>query len=730
MDAPARAVSGLTPSAKALYVAGAAQELPHGVVLYVVPSDGDPRGGGCRRALLPRARSKGLSRVGGRSRGPAVSARMKSIPTGALAPHVGVTSARARALHALATGAARVIVASAAALLPRVSAPERLLAASIELRPGPGHRARRPRRSAGRRRLHAARIRRTSTGSSPSAEAFSTCFRPATAQPVRLEFIGDTIESIRTYDPARSDRSSRSIRSASSRCATCCRMGRRRIHVRSVGDALRLPRPRQGDSRILVSERDEVETQRRSSWSSRWSEATGRRSPNAGRQPPRAPARRRSPTCSRSGMTFAAGSSTRRRSLNSGSDAPMCRRRIRAAPANVSVEPAGGRDARAASPTGSPRFAACERPGRDHVCSWPRQPGRAERTIELLKEYEVFAAPVERAEDAKYAAVLVAVGRAVARLPAARRRPADLRGSRRLRGRTPGPGAPPAGHARRSFRICATSRSAISSSTSITASACSSASSRSASATARRSSSSCATPARTSSSCRSSGSISSRSTPARTRPPVDRLGGTSWERAKSRVKKAMRDMAEELLKLYAARRAVPGHAFSADSHWQQEFEDAFEYELTPDQRTRDRRHQARHGIADADGPPAVRRRRLRQDGSGDARRVQGGDGRQAGRVPRADDRAGVPASRRRSRSGSPASRSGSRWSAGSAARPSRRSRSPTSPPARSTSSSARIGCCRRTSSSATSACWSWTRSSASASRTRRGSSSCGGRSTC
>src|SRR5207244_12679677 len=70
-----------------------------------------------------------------------------------------------------------------------------------------------------------------------------------------------------------------------------------------------------------------------------------------------------------------------------------------------------------------------------------------------------------------------------------------------------------------------------------------------------------------------------------TRPPIDRLGGTSWERAKTRVKKAMRDMAEELLKLYAARRAVRGHAFSPDSHWQQEFEDAFAYELTPDQQS-------------------------------------------------------------------------------------------------------------------------------------------------
>ena len=68
-----------------------------------------------------------------------------------------------------------------------------------------------------------------------------------------------------------------------------------------------------------------------------------------------------------------------------------------------------------------------------------------------------------------------------------------------------------------------------------------------------------------------------------TRPALDRLGGTSWEKAKTRVKKAMRDMAEELLKLYAQRKAVPGHGFAPDTHWQEEFEDAFPHELTPDQ---------------------------------------------------------------------------------------------------------------------------------------------------
>jgi transcription-repair coupling factor (superfamily II helicase) len=68
-------------------------------------------------------------------------------------------------------------------------------------------------------------------------------------------------------------------------------------------------------------------------------------------------------------------------------------------------------------------------------------------------------------------------------------------------------------------------------------------------------------------------------------PNLDKLGGTTWEKAKTRVKKAMRDMAEELLKLYAARKAVVGHAFTADSHWQQEFDDAFPFDLTADQQS-------------------------------------------------------------------------------------------------------------------------------------------------
>jgi transcription-repair coupling factor (superfamily II helicase) len=68
-------------------------------------------------------------------------------------------------------------------------------------------------------------------------------------------------------------------------------------------------------------------------------------------------------------------------------------------------------------------------------------------------------------------------------------------------------------------------------------------------------------------------------------PRIDKLGGTGWTKVKSRVKSSLRDMAEELLELYAERKAARGHAFGEDTPWQREFEASFEYEETPDQLT-------------------------------------------------------------------------------------------------------------------------------------------------
>jgi transcription-repair coupling factor (superfamily II helicase) len=68
-------------------------------------------------------------------------------------------------------------------------------------------------------------------------------------------------------------------------------------------------------------------------------------------------------------------------------------------------------------------------------------------------------------------------------------------------------------------------------------------------------------------------------------PQLDRLGGLGWQKTKAKAKRAMRDMADELLRLYAERKLVGGFAFAADTPWQSEFEDGFEYVLTPDQET-------------------------------------------------------------------------------------------------------------------------------------------------
>jgi transcription-repair coupling factor (superfamily II helicase) len=68
-------------------------------------------------------------------------------------------------------------------------------------------------------------------------------------------------------------------------------------------------------------------------------------------------------------------------------------------------------------------------------------------------------------------------------------------------------------------------------------------------------------------------------------PTLDRLGGLGWQKTKAKAKRAMRDMADELLRLYAERKLVGGYAFAADTPWQREFEDGFEYVLTADQET-------------------------------------------------------------------------------------------------------------------------------------------------
>ena len=66
-------------------------------------------------------------------------------------------------------------------------------------------------------------------------------------------------------------------------------------------------------------------------------------------------------------------------------------------------------------------------------------------------------------------------------------------------------------------------------------------------------------------------------------PSLHRLGGADWAKTKGRARKAVREIAAELIRLYSARTASPGYAFSPDTPWQRELEDAFPYVETPDQ---------------------------------------------------------------------------------------------------------------------------------------------------
>ncbi len=66
-------------------------------------------------------------------------------------------------------------------------------------------------------------------------------------------------------------------------------------------------------------------------------------------------------------------------------------------------------------------------------------------------------------------------------------------------------------------------------------------------------------------------------------PRIDRLGSGTWKKVKEHVKKAVKNLAKDLVELYSARSSLQGHAFSKDTEWQYEFESGFRYEETPDQ---------------------------------------------------------------------------------------------------------------------------------------------------
>lgn len=571
-DRPASAWAGLTPTAKAL-AAVVMCRAATGVTLLVVPTDqdvdqmtGDARyfygalegasGVAIDRAVLPYP-------------------SLQVDPYRGMTPHFRVTAARARALHAAAAGTARLIVASAAALLPRLSPPARLLAAARELRSGS---------EIDPFALADLLVDAGFTREDPVDERGSFAIRggivdvfPAGAsEPVRLEFVGDMVETLRHFDPV-TQRSTGSIDQVGI------------VPVRERFD----PTGAQQDVSVLdfltsahglhllVSESEQVSQQ---AMKVREQLEVSYRDADARGHDPTAPPDDLFVPWGDLEARLAHAPRLEELAIDDRSDvigpAAVAARHVRCQPAQEFRGRVGDwiADIRAARSRG------------DTVLFVAESAGRAERTVEILREYELVGIPVDRTEDAHAAAVLIGVGNLSRgfRLTDAglqvyaetdvfeeERRAQEKRRSLArtflsdLRDLKVGDLVVHVDHGIGEFvglkQINPTGRSLTGA----------------------------AADVQEFLELRYHGDdklfvpverldLVQKYTGG-TRPALDRLGGATWEKAKTRVKKAMLDMAEELLKLYAQRRAVPGHAFAPDTHWQEEFEAAFPYELTVDQ---------------------------------------------------------------------------------------------------------------------------------------------------
>ena len=570
LDKPSRVIAGLTPPVKALAVIAVARTAPE-LTLLVVPTDKDVEQMTSDARFFYAALEGASEADVERAILPLPSLQVD--PYRGMTPHFRVSAARARALHAAATGTARLIVASSAALLPRVSRPERLLSASLEIRSGT---------EIDPQNLADLLVDAGFTREDPVEEHGSFAVRggivdifPAgDIEPVRLEFVGDMVESLRRFDPS-------TQRSTDATDQLLIVPVRERFDEEADSIPLFEFLSAARGLRVVVSEEQQVreQTQKvRDQLESSFADAAGRGHVAA------LPPAQAYVSWADLEPRLVAGRHLEELAIDESAADPGSRIPDPGGVRHVRCQPALEFRGRVNDWIAEIRQA---RERRDAILFVADSPGRAERTIEILQDYDIVAVPVERAEDAYAASVLVAVG-SLSRgfrlsdaglqiyaetdvfeeerhAPEKRRNLAktflsDLRdlkvgdlvvhvdhgigefvGLKQLGVRGSAEGA----HEFLELRYHGDDKLFV--------------------------------PVERL-------DLIQKYTGG-TRPALDRLGGTTWEKAKTRVKKAMRDMAEELLKLYAQRKAVPGYAFSSDTHWQEEFEAAFPYELTPDQAT-------------------------------------------------------------------------------------------------------------------------------------------------
>ena len=571
----APSIRGLSLSAQAFAAAARAGRAP---VVLVVPGDADVE----RMTTDVRFFLTAIERLAHREaeRGVLPFSSPEVDPYRGLAPHLEVASSRARALAALARGHARVLVASAPALLPRPSPPDRLLAASVELRLGGscsptdlGDRL----ADAGFARADPVEAHGEFCGRGGLVDLFPA----GDPFPVRIEFVGDNIESLRRFDPA-TQRSVETLDHVSISPLTDClddAAGSGDLSGAEEGRPVRRAAfddyVRQAGARFVVSQPEETaECLQRAAAQVRTSHA------DAASRGDAAPPPDTLQVDDAEASAWLAGATTLD-TLDITPDAGSVA--ASAAHLHVACQPAMEFRGRLRD-----WITDVER-GRDRGDTQvfvAETSGRAERIVELLAEHDLVGVRLEGAEDTGSATVLVTTGTLSRgfRLPAAglqifaetdlfeaehvvrhqRRSVArsflsdfrDLKVGDHVVHVDHGVGefvglrevTVPETRGRHEFVELRYARG-----------------------------DKLLVPVEQL-------ELLQKYTGG-AHPKLDRLGGTTWAKTKTRVRKSMRDMTGELLKLYAARQALPGHGFGVDTHWQQEFEAAFEYELTSDQRS-------------------------------------------------------------------------------------------------------------------------------------------------
>ena len=582
LQSPTRRLSGASAPVRALAIAAAAKRLSEGTVLVVLPADAEIDNAVGDIAFFLGVLEGSADTVVSQQVLPFPSTQVD--PYRGFQPHLKVASARARVLHALAMGTARVVVASAAAVLTKVPEPAGVLLASCEIKPGVD--------------LDPHELANTlvlggyepadpvdAHGEFARRGGIFDVFPAGEELPIRIEFVGDSVESVRRFDPG----TQRSVE-------TLDRFGivpvRESVSAASGDESFgssifQFLRTR--DAQIWVAEPADVDAHVKAAWeqiATSYADAVER---HRGGPAPRRPEE----------LLLAADELQAELSI-----ATVVEELAIGDPLAEGGRPTAEGVAVHAQPTATfhgriPDWIADVRNAQaegDLVVFVAGSHGRAERTVELLTDYDIRAVMASDAGDVVRGAVMVAEG--------------WLSKGFRLRPSGPESLRPTALVLYAETDVFDEER-------------------RKTGAGKKRSPS-----AAFLSDLRdlkvgdlivhvdhgigqfvglkqisvASGDVVQEFLELRyhaeaklfvpverldliqkytggSKPPLDRLGGTTWERAKTKVKKAMRDMAEELLKLYAARKAVPGYAFGPDTHWQEEFEDAFEFDLTPDQAT-------------------------------------------------------------------------------------------------------------------------------------------------